>query len=137
MSAAHWHAIVRRFDEQVASNTLDPVVYDNDVDDEPQDKRYLRVSVGMGETLQLEMGDSFVGVATERTVGQLVVSIFEPRKEGLYEALRVAYDDIKPKFDRLTIDGITYETPSIFNLGKVGKFWQVNVSCPFYYDEVL
>lgn len=124
--------IVARFQAQVVDIVTPaiPVHYDNDETKKPSDgSRWVRATVIEGEPDFVELGRT----KTTREVGLFVVSIFTPVNEGPNASLSVA--DTTAKAFRLIKDtGVTFNTPAIRKIGRSGKYWQVNVECPFYSD---
>lgn len=44
---------------------------------------------------------------------------------------------VEDRYTLLTFEKVTFQIPSVHNVGKTpdGKWWQVNVVCPFYADR--
>lgn len=128
-------AIITRFRDEVELKIAElkgNVQYDNTHIDPQPDYMWIRTTLLIGESLQIELGPT----GSDRTVGLLIAQIFAPRKEGLGRALRIA-DTVRDAFNPKTeTDGVTYLTPSIVNAGRSGEFHQMNVRCPFQFDEV-
>ena len=129
------NAVVKRFHEEVEmGSTLDlrgRVSYDNAPFAQP-DTEWVRWTIITGDSVRTEIGTT----TTLRTIGVGIASIFVPREIGMRRALEVA-DVVRDAFDpRETVEGVSYDSPSMENLGRDGEFWSVNVRCPFSIDEV-
>lgn len=70
-----------------------------------------------------------------RTRGEMIVSVFAPSDTGADDSAETA-DFIVNAYRGLDLDGIAFETAEIRRAGLSGHWWQVNVHCPFYIDEV-
>lgn len=129
------NAVAKRFQNLIEYGDFDlvgKVQYDNAPFIQPDDL-WIRWSIQIGESIQLERD---FATGSEMTSGQAVASIFFPWEKGLKLANEIA-NEIRLKFHRISIDGVTYRTPSYLNLGKTDEFWQINEVCPFFYDEVV
>jgi hypothetical protein len=118
------------------------VAYDNAPVDENQldGKLWARCTMVDGDGEQLTLGKT----KRFRTYGALVVQVFGPIGSG-DAGIREVVDEIDQGVDENNIclfrsvkaDGLTWRTPSITNVGASGKWWQINVTCPFYYEASL
>ncbi len=107
-----------------------PLAFDNvDVEEMNHTGLWIRAKIIQGETVQASLGAS----KRFRTVGVVMFQIFTPLRQGDREALKIA-DKIVALFRSITVDEVTYKTPSVKNVGRDGKWHQINASCPFYYD---
>ena len=84
------------------------------------------------------------GASTSRNrhTGVAIAQIFSVLGKGTREATILA-DRIVSKFrsvtDSLSVAGnsVVFKTPSISSVGRSGsQWWQINVSCPYYADEI-
>ena len=125
------NAIRSRFEDQVGEPQGATVLYDNEFEQTPSTGVWMVVTIQTGETQQADLGP----VPRYRTAGQIVVEIYQEAAEGDYTTTALA-DEVARAFRSLTADGVTYRSPSLTQLGRSGKWWQQNVSCPFYYDEI-
>lgn len=131
-----WEAMVnavrKRYKEQVADTLHLPTVYDNDgTQTKPNSDVWARVTVLPGESTIAELGKS----KRYRNPGVLMVSVFVPVGKGDAPAYSKA-DAIKFAFRCVSQYGVVYRTPFVTVVGKVNAEWQINVSCPFYADDV-
>lgn len=126
------NAIRSRMDAQVAVPESVAVQYDNEGEAPPSDAVWIRCAVQVGRSEQADMGSTTV---RERTVGVVMAQVFCPADEGDQPGLEMA-DKIKAAFRRVTAGGVTYRVPSIEPQGRDGKWWQINVTVPFYSDDV-
>jgi len=129
-------AIRARFKAQV-EDTISPSLptqYDNAPFTQPEDSQWCRLTILPAGSTQED-----IGTATHRyrTVGVIIAQIFTPLEKGDKEPLIVA-DTIKTPFRSVSAAGVVYRTPSIGVPGRSrdNKWWQVNLTCPFYADDV-
>jgi len=128
--------IVDRFKTEVADNVAGLLVqYPNDrTFDKPEGERWARVEVLPGKSGQVSLGEN----KRFRNPGLLVVSVFVPGGEGT----NLAYDiadliDDETAFRNVTVGGVKYMKPSVSVVGRtVSNEWQLNIDCPFYFDEI-
>lgn len=73
---------------------------------------------------------------TVRHIGLVKCSLFDLLEIGDDNILSMA-DDIAEMFRTLTDTGVVLRTPSVRTLGRSDKWWQVNVTCPFFADEAI
>ena len=125
------NAIRSRFKTLVVGATSLVVAYDKVQCQEPEDAVWVRFSVLTGDTLQASLGAS----KRFRTVGVAVAQIFQPINQGDKDALVLA-DTIKSAFRATSISGVTFRTPSLRRVGRDAKWYQLNLNCPFYADEI-
>lgn len=132
-------AIMTRVSTEWGSTT--PVAWPNvDFDPETEAKSgndwlpWVRISVirGTGSAVQADIAES----PRHRHFGTLSADVFSPQGAGTAPALTLA-DSFAASFRSVTAGGITYRTPSMTTVGSDGVWHQVNVSVPFYRDEVF
>lgn len=132
------HSTVRKI---VADNFGDgyAVVYDNapapvqKPGNEPQP--WMRAAVRTNGTQQTAIGPTGAAGNRYRTSGTVLFSLFDASEKGDGVLLQLA-DKIVQTFRSVTVQGVVFRTPSVTTVGRFGGSWQVNVSCPFYSDEV-
>jgi len=125
------HNLIRtRFKDEVVGTTKLVVAYDNAPFVEPEGKMWVRLNIQHSITNQTEIG------ATKRfrTYGLIIVQIFIPIEEGDVDALILA-KTIRDTYRCTTISGVTYQTPYKDIVGRSGKWYQINVVCPFHADD--
>lgn len=122
-----------RFDVQVATPQSLSTEYDNLEIPKPEHPTELwaRASVLMGESKQVQLGNA----KTFRHRGVLMVALFQELGRG-DKVTNAMVDIITAAFRALTADSVVYMTPSSPTAGRVGEWWQTNLSCPFYVDDV-
>ena len=109
-----------------------PIAWDN-VSFEPSGAAtWLRATVELGESVQVELG----ATSTYRRPGNVVFQIFTQPDTGDEEWTQIA-DMIQEFFRGQSEDGITWRTPTINKVGERQGWWQVNVTCPFYSDVIV
>lgn len=96
---------------------------------------WVRLTILFADSIQVSIGSP--GAQRVRHPGQMIAQIFSKIGEGTGTARELA-DKIRAAFSRVTADGVTYRTPSIVKVQRDadGKWWQINVVCPFYSDEI-
>ncbi len=121
-------AIRTRFKTLIADIYSLPTQYDNQDFHHPANSLWARASVRFADskTVSLKRG---------RKRGILFVQLFYPYGQGDAAPLAMA-DNIENKFHGVTAGGIVYRTPTSRPVGRSEKWWQVNVECPFYCDNV-
>jgi len=127
------NAIRSRFKALVQDTQTVAVLYDNEPEDPPDDAQWIRLTILDGPTRQAEMGGA---QTTYRTTGLAVAQVFAPMDAGDGAARQLA-DVIVAAFRAVTVSGITFRAPSVGPVGADGKWWQLNVNCDFYYDELI
>ncbi|MCP4660986.1 MAG: hypothetical protein GY856_36760 [bacterium] len=132
-SYAMANTIRSRFATQVETAESVAVLYDNEPQDPPDDEQWIRFSILDGRTNQAEMGGN---QTTYRTSGVAIAQIFAPMQAGDGAARELA-DVIVAAFRAVTVSGVVFRAPSVGPVGAEGKWWQLNVSCDFYYDELI
>lgn len=132
------NAIRTRFSTQWALGSNHPVAYPNaELANKPADDVWLRFSVQDGGAAQISMGDP--GNNFHRHTGIVTVMIFTPLNQGDAEALQVA-DEVAAIFrgwqDPTT--RVFFRTPPfVRRIGEDGKWYHVNVLCPFERDTLF
>ena len=128
------HNVIRsRFKALVEDVETLATQYDNEGEDHPEDALWCRFTIRTGESDRADLG---VTPPRDRTVGVAIAQLFDPLEKGDKTILAMA-DKIKTAFKAVTDTGVTFRVPSITIVGRDGKWWQVNVTCPFYADVVV
>lgn len=137
-------AISTRFKTLVEIPSGLPTQYDNADFDHPDDSPWLQCNILWNEesgdqgmvTGQQTMGS--VGQRTFRLSGLLSIQVYAPIGHGDRESL-IVVDLITQSFRGITADNITYRTAAIPTGPKRtqnGKWWQTDVVCSWYTDEL-
>lgn len=112
-----------------------PIAYPNKAFT-PPDSAWVRLAIVNGETLRLSLGPN----GEHRWAGIVYVQVFVPQGSGDGEARSLADEAAKIFRDRAlaTDDGgsITFRSPSIQQIGPDGRWWQLNVICPYQRDFI-
>ncbi len=130
-----------RFKTLIEDVEILPTQYDN-VNFNPPDALWARVNVLEGESIQVDIVGG-VDKHRERTPGVLIVQLFQPMNKGEGD-IRTMADKIKAAFRAVRVIGtagvsdLLFRTPTVKRMGTDVKKeqWQLNVSCPFQYDEI-
>jgi len=70
-----------------------------------------------------------------RTHGTLLLSVFTQFEQGDASAMLLA-DEVMPHFQNITEGDISWQTPEPKRVGRAGKWFLVNIVCPFYSDSL-
>ena len=132
------HDVVRkRFADEFGDEFI--VCYDNAPFEQPDNEMWIRWSVSNGDTYRVSIGAS---TSRYRHSGVAGAQIFSVLGKGTRDALILA-DRIVAKFlsitDKTSVPGnsVVFRTPTITHVGRSdSQWWQINVSCPFYADEI-
>jgi hypothetical protein len=127
------NSIRARFKAQVATPESLATQYDNAPFNKPEDSIWCRWTILPGEDTKVSMGSP--GASLYRTVGIAVAQLFGPLRAGDSPLWDVA-DKVKAAFESESFDGIVFKTPNVKRVGERNGQWQVNVTCPFHYDEI-
>lgn len=128
-----------RFEQNVQLPFELEVEYDNGpLLTPPDDAIWARVKIVDGDGEQLSLGSS----KHFRTMGLMIVQLFGPLGTGDADLREIA-DQIATGVDgnginlfrSVKADGLTWRTPSVTNVGRSENWWQINVTCPFYYED--
>lgn len=121
-----------RWKAQIEDAQSIPTGYDNAPFNEPTDgSTWARFSVIPGESQQKSMGGTN---RRFRTVGIGMAQIFTGTETGT-KTSNVLINAIVTAFRGVTDTSVVFRTPSVVRVGRTGKWWQVNVICPFYADD--
>lgn len=127
------NTIRTRYKTQVADTQSLPTQYDNQDFTPPDQAIWARLTILPGESFKVSSGGQ--GGSRFRTPGVMIVQIFQPFGQGDKEGLELA-DVVKTAFRSMNVDSVTYRTPLISTIGRTGPWWQINVNCPFYNDDI-
>lgn len=127
------NAIRARFETEIEDGQSVEVQYDNapSVDIDESSTIWINFQIHPGMTFTAETGN----VRTSRTPGVATAQIFTAIEQGDKEALEMA-DYIKAAFRHVTASGVVFQTPYVRRIGRVDKWWQTDVVCPFYSDYI-
>ena len=123
-----------RFGTEIEDGQNVAVQYDNDGEFViPEDTKWIRFSPGFLGAQQISAGTD----PKFRITGLFSAQIMVPIHDGDKAAMELA-DAIVTAFRATTADGIVYRTPAV-GLGHRSepdsKWWQVNVTCPWYANQ--
>ena len=108
---------------------------DNHVTDPPDDgSLWVRLSIRPGESEQQDIGGQ--NPVRQRTFGVVIAQVFGPVDTGDKDTRDLA-ELIRAIFNRVRSGKVQFRVASIQTIGRRNELWQVNVTCPFYEDEVL
>lgn len=105
------------------------VQYDNAPFDPPDEDPWVRFTIVWGSARQTEIG----ATPKFRGAGVAIAQIFVLEETGT-NVLNDLADKIAAVFRKYTDGTVTFRTPSPRLVGRDGKWWQLNVECPFIYS---
>lgn len=127
-------AIRTKVQSDIVTGLSLPVSYDNDKGFvAPENAAWSRVSIAFDDAGRVDTGSP--GANRHRVQGMVMVQLFHPLAEGMKEGYTNA-DGVKVAFISANVGGAVFRTPQVLNVGRAGKWWQINVLCPFYIDDV-
>lgn len=128
-------AIRTRFDTLVGAVQKVDVHYDNSPVKHPADgvKKWIRTVILWDEQNQVDMGGD---TRRWRQTGILLAQVRVPLGQGDSDARELS-DAVVTAFRGVSFSGITFRAAQPRQVGRVGNYWQINVNCPFYIDEVI
>lgn len=125
-------AIRTKFKTLADSNAL-ATAYDNNTFDPASKPLWCRLTIKPGQSEQMSIGAP--GANRFRNPGVMFAQLFVPDGTGDKVILAMA-DIIANGFRSVAVTGITYMTPSITTVGRTEKWYQVNVTVPYYSDSI-
>ena len=127
------NAIRSRFDTQITVAENVTTIHDNQDAEPPTTGKWIRLAIIPGETEQVELGAS----KRFRTFGLMVAQIFEEIGKGT-KATNLLINAINTSgiFRSVRVGGVSYRTPMILRIGRVGNWYQTNCNVPWYSDDI-
>lgn len=110
--------------------TETPVFYQNVAYNE--DEEFIRVNILTGTRYQASLGGT---VNTYRIPGVVIIQIFCPLNKSTIRSLYLS-DLIITFLQSQVIGSVNLKTPYISFQGSEKSFYQVNMTCPFYVDNI-
>ncbi|MBB76529.1 MAG: hypothetical protein CMJ75_18650 [Planctomycetaceae bacterium] len=110
-----------------------PTIYDNRADKINKDSRWARVTILPGAGTQASIGTPETN--RHRLPGTLVIQLFEVFEKGTAD-LEALIDTVVDEFTEANDATVTFRTPGVLRVGRSGKFWQVNVTVPWFADRL-
>ncbi len=106
--------------------------YDNAPDvDQRNRKKWARVSLRNGVSFKVSTGTP----NRFRHPGIILWNVFTKLNSGDNEAYKIA-DFISAVFQNTRVNDVHYKTVSVSFAGVDNGWYQVNVECPYYFDEI-
>lgn len=129
------HRAIRKHWDDAFGATV-PTVHDNAPDRRETKDLFAHFTVISGDSDQKSLGHS----PRVRTTGIASINLYSPSGEDDSAVLALA-DRIRDEFSLVTVTGeggtVVFQAASLKPMGRVGGWWQVNVSCPFYSDHIF
>ncbi len=133
MIDTHLKTVRKRFRTQVADEQYLKVGLDSDSEfDPPQDEAYCMLRFQVAQADQVSMGA--VGNRRFRTNAFMVAEVRTPFRGGEKRAWEIA-NTIIAAFRGVSDTGVRFGVPVPTVIGRRGSHWQINVTCPFRFDE--
>lgn len=121
-----------RFKTQIEVAQKVKVIYDNE-EYERNDERdaWIRFTIATGDNNQRSMGSA----PRFRQFGVSIAQVNVLAGSGDKAAWDLS-DAIVAAFRAQTVESITYRSPKPTVVGRVGDEWRINVTIPFYADDI-
>lgn len=107
------------------------VQFENEDFKTPPDNPWFRATILYGKSFQASMGQQRVF----RTPGILEIQVFVPQNEGSHRRDELA-DIVVAGFRAATLTNARFRVPFVTPVGLSDVWFQTNVSCPFWVDDV-
>lgn len=105
------------------------IAYDNVAFEAPNNAAWIRLNIVNGDSGYRALD------AKKRHTGVITLQLFAPKNQGS-DTLRGYADTLAGVFEDVTFDDIVCRNASITNIGFNQEWHQMNVSIPFWRDEV-
>lgn len=109
-----------------------PVQYDNAPFTKPSTGFWVRFQNTFTTSRQIEVS----GDEPTRVEGIAIALVHGPIEQGNLGNLQIT-KAIVNAFRGVTFQGVIFRTPVPRSLGRAGKEWRTEVSCPFYKDDLV
>lgn len=96
-------------------------------------KEWVRVTINASGASQRDLAGPESRV---RYQGVVTINVFVKSATGASMRARQLVDMIEPKFSRLQVDNITFQTPIPGLTGQNEGFYQMTLQMPFYRDNI-
>lgn len=97
---------------------------------------WVRLSVLDGASRQVSVGTPTGGGVLDRSDGVIAIQIFTPDDQGEAQGRWLADAACILLRRKSLAGGITTRVPSVIVVGNEGAWHQINVTCPFWRDEL-
>lgn len=125
-------AITTRVESEIETAQSVPVGYENVNFVPPDDSPYVRQRTLFFDARQIDLGSS---TNTDRVDGEVLFQVYAPFGAGDKVALDLALA-CKVAFRKVAVGGATFRVPTIGPVGRTGGEYRIDVSCPFFFDEL-
>lgn len=127
-----------KFKELVATGWTEsadlPVEWPNaELNPKPVDKAWARFSIIEGEATQVDTGAT---TKRFRNIAVMVIQIFVPLGKGTAETESLV-DRIRNNFSGKKYSNVVFRVCKPVTVGKTEAWWQTNVVCPFFFDDIV
>lgn len=119
-------------ESRMAANfTVCHVKYANVNYDPSPETPWAEINVIVADSINAE-----IGTGLHRNVGIISVNIYVPRNTGTADARNKA-DLAASIFRDAQFNGITCRSPKVVDVGEIEEWYVINMSVPYYRDEVF
>lgn len=142
MSYAQEQATIRKLFLKDWDSVTTPVMFSGDpgltkgterLNDETGLDEFVRVTINTSGASQRDLAGPESRV---RYLGVVTVNVFVKSATGAPKRARELLDLIDPKFSRVQVEGITFQTPLPGSVGQTEGFYQMTLQMPFYRDSI-
>lgn len=148
MNVIQAHDAVRKFYQVQVVGGNPSVAFDTQRDNEPlidssgaridrTQKPWATMSFRITESNQVQVGS--LGANTHRHIGLVIMQVFTPVDKGDSDTWSIA-KFIADKFRSAIVTGtggsVRFSTPTFRVVGRSDSWWQINVICPYHFDEI-
>lgn len=126
------NTIRSRFNTEWGTSNPTVTVAWGNVEFDPPNAAWVRFSIVPGESFQASLGST----PYWRHAGAIIVQCFDLVNKGEKDALNMA-DDAASIFRGWQSGSILCKSPFITTVGPDGKYFQINMTVPFQFDERL
>ncbi len=108
------------------------IAWDNVAFSIPEDNSsWIRFSIQHIDSNYVSLGPN----RRTRREGIVFIQVFIPSESNTLLATQIA-DEIAEIFETKTLSGVVFKSPTIREVGVDKKWFQLNATVPFYYDEI-
>jgi len=118
---------VTEFDNQPVTNAAGEKI------EKPTDSPWVRFSINFSDSQQVEVAAPSAN--THRHLGLAIAQVFIPADESDTDGWAIA-NFIADQFRGVIASGVRFQTPTFRVAGRTDNWWQINVICPYRFDQI-
>ena len=130
MSYSDERQSIETYFKQKWGNTT-TILFENTKQKPPKTVPFVRFTIIEGVGNQISIGPTQL----HRNEGQVQVQVIVPKGKGNGEARELA-DMVVSAFRVKQLNTIQFRVPYLVNSGEFDEYFQINVICPFYRNEI-